>query len=82
MSDIRAVVLSGPSGSGKSTAIKALEDLGYYCVDNMPVALLPKFMELLATSGEIARVATSQIHRGNRPALTWGRKTSVAGKPV
>ena len=57
MSDIRAVVLSGPSGSGKSTAIKALEDLGYYCVDNMPVALLPKFMELLATSGEIARVA-------------------------
>ena len=31
MSDIRAVVLSGPSGSGKSTAIKALEDLGYYC---------------------------------------------------
>jgi UPF0042 nucleotide-binding protein len=51
------VVLSGPSGSGKSTAIKALEDLGYYCVDNMPVALLPRFMELLARSGEIARVA-------------------------
>jgi UPF0042 nucleotide-binding protein len=55
--DIRVVVLSGPSGSGKSTAIKALEDLGYYCVDNMPVALLPRFMELLARSGEIARVA-------------------------
>jgi len=57
VNDIRAVVLSGPSGSGKSTAIKALEDLGYYCVDNMPVALLPRFMELLARSGEIARVA-------------------------
>lgn len=57
MHDIRVVVLSGPSGSGKSTAIKALEDLGYYCVDNMPVALLPRFMELLARSGEIARVA-------------------------
>ncbi|OGP17546.1 MAG: RNase adaptor protein RapZ [Deltaproteobacteria bacterium GWC2_55_46] len=54
---MRLVVLSGPSGSGKSTAIKALEDLGYYCVDNMPVALLPRFMELLARSGEIARVA-------------------------
>lgn len=51
------VVLSGPSGSGKSTAIKALEDLGYYCVDNMPVALLPRFMELLARSGEIVKVA-------------------------
>ena len=57
MKEIRLVVLSGPSGSGKSTAIKALEDLGYYCVDNMPVALLPRFMELLARSGEILRVA-------------------------
>lgn len=57
MKDIRLVVVSGPSGSGKSTAIKALEDLGYYCVDNMPVALLPKFMELLAQSGEISKVA-------------------------
>lgn len=57
MKDIRLVVLSGPSGSGKSTAIKALEDLGFFCVDNMPVALLPKFLELLAQSGEIAKVA-------------------------
>ena len=46
MSDIRAVVLSGPSGSGKSTAIKALEDLGYYCVDNLPPALVPTIAEL------------------------------------
>ncbi|MBI5468860.1 MAG: RNase adapter RapZ [Deltaproteobacteria bacterium] len=54
---MRLVVLSGPSGSGKSTAIKALEDLGFFCVDNMPVTLLPKFMELLARNGEISRVA-------------------------
>lgn len=57
MKEIRFVVLSGPSGSGKSTVIKALEDLGFFCVDNMPVALLPKFMELLAQSGEITKVA-------------------------
>ncbi len=57
MKDIRLVVISGPSGSGKSTAIRALEDLGFYCVDNMPVALLPKFLELLPRSGEIERVA-------------------------
>ncbi len=57
MKDIRLVVLSGPSGSGKSTAIKALEDIGYFCVDNLPVSLLPKFMELLEQSAEIARVA-------------------------
>jgi UPF0042 nucleotide-binding protein len=58
LKDIRLVVLSGPSGSGKSTAIKVLEDLGFFCVDNLPVTLLPKFLELLAQSGEISRVAT------------------------
>lgn len=40
------IIITGHSGSGKSTAIAALEDVGYYCVDNMPVALLPKFLEL------------------------------------
>ncbi|MBI5888247.1 MAG: RNase adapter RapZ [Deltaproteobacteria bacterium] len=54
---MRLVVLSGPSGSGKSTAIKALEDSGFFCVDNMPVALLPKFMELLNQSGETTKAA-------------------------
>lgn len=40
------IILTGLSGSGKSTALAALEDSGFYCVDNMPVALLPKFLEL------------------------------------
>jgi len=57
LKDIRLVVVSGPSGSGKSTAVKALEDLGYYCVDNMPVALLPRLMELLVNAGSIFKVA-------------------------
>lgn len=57
MKDIRLLILSGPSGSGKSTAINALEDIGYFCVDNLPVSLLPKFMELLEQSAEIAKVA-------------------------
>ena len=42
----RFIVLTGLSGSGKSQAIRALEDLGYYCVDNLPVALLPVMAEL------------------------------------
>jgi UPF0042 nucleotide-binding protein len=45
-SDLRIVIITGLSGSGKSTAIAAFEDAGYYCVDNMPIALLPKFLEL------------------------------------
>jgi UPF0042 nucleotide-binding protein len=54
---MRLIVLSGLSGAGKSTAVKALEDMGFFCVDNMPVTLWPKFMELLAQSGETTRAA-------------------------
>ncbi|MBF5041976.1 RNase adapter RapZ [Aggregicoccus sp. 17bor-14] len=50
------VVITGMSGSGKSTAIRALEDAGYFCIDNLPVLLLPKLTEL-AGGGHIERVA-------------------------
>ena len=54
----RFVVLTGLAGSGKSQAIKALEDLGYFCVDNLPIALLPMLAELTLRAGsEISRAA-------------------------
>ncbi len=54
----RFVVLTGVSGSGKSQAIRALEDLGYFCVDNLPVTLLPMLAELTLRAGtEISRAA-------------------------
>ncbi len=54
----RFVILTGLSGSGKSQAIRALEDLGYFCVDNLPVSLLPMLAELTLRAGtEIARAA-------------------------
>ena len=54
----RFVVLTGLSGSGKSQAIRALEDLGYFCVDNLPVTLLPMLAELTLRAGsEITRAA-------------------------
>ncbi|MBW2517268.1 MAG: RNase adaptor protein RapZ, partial [Deltaproteobacteria bacterium] len=46
MKQLIIIIITGLSGSGKSTAMAAFEDAGYYCVDNMPVALLPKFLEL------------------------------------
>ena len=46
MKQLRIIIITGLSGSGKSTAIDAFEDAGFYCVDNMPVQLLPKFLEL------------------------------------
>ncbi|MBI5180072.1 MAG: RNase adapter RapZ [Nitrospirae bacterium] len=55
---MRVVFITGLSGSGKSNAIKCFEDLGFFCVDNLPTALLPKFTELCTQSGnEISRVA-------------------------
>ena len=41
---MKFVILTGMSGAGKSTAIKMMEDIGYYCVDNLPIALLEKFV--------------------------------------
>ena len=46
MKNLNILIITGLSGSGKSTAIAAFEDAGFYCVDNMPVELLPKFLEL------------------------------------
>jgi UPF0042 nucleotide-binding protein len=55
---MRIVVISGLSGSGKSVALKVLEDIGFYCVDNLPAALLPETVEYLRLSG-VAEVAIS-----------------------
>lgn len=52
------VILTGLSGSGKSTVLKSFEDMGFYCVDNLPVGLLPVFAELhSAGEGDFARAA-------------------------
>lgn len=53
----RLVLLTGLSGSGKGSVLNTFEDLGFYCVDNLPVALIPKFSELYVEGGEIERAA-------------------------
>jgi UPF0042 nucleotide-binding protein len=58
MKNLRVVIITGLSGSGKSTALRALEDIGFFCVDNLPVVLLPKFLDITTLSSpEIDRVA-------------------------
>lgn len=52
------VIITGMSGAGKTIAVQSLEDLGFFCVDNLPPVLIPKFAELIQQSnGKIARVA-------------------------
>lgn len=69
------VILTGVSGSGKSTVLKAFEDLGFYCVDNLPVELIPIFAELhAAEAGDFARAALlvdarEGAHLKNLPVL-------------
>jgi RNase adapter protein RapZ len=56
-SRLRIVLLTGMSGGGKSTAIKALEDAGWFCIDNLPVLLVPKLLDL------VVHGASDEVHR-------------------
>ncbi len=65
MRNLQLIIISGLSGSGKSTALAALEDSGYYCVDNLPASLIPTLVELCRhSSRDISRVAMVVDIRG------------------
>ena len=48
--ELQIVIITGMSGAGKTVAIQSFEDLGFFCVDNLPPMLLPKFLELMRES--------------------------------
>ena len=54
---MKLVIVTGMSGAGKTIALKMLEDLGFYCVDNLPISLVDKFSQLAAGGGEIKQAA-------------------------
>ncbi len=54
---LQLVILTGMSGAGKTVAMQSFEDMGYFCVDNMPPSLLPKFWELVKESGKLTKIA-------------------------
>ena len=58
MKNLRVVIITGMSGSGKTTSLRALEDVGFFCVDNLPVVLLPEFLEIQsAAAKDVSKVA-------------------------
>jgi RNase adapter protein RapZ len=79
------VIITGMSGSGKASVLKAFEDLGYYCVDNLPVGLIPRFAELAGQSSEIERTAlVVDVREGRQleelPAIIKSVKRTITTK--
>ena len=54
---MRFIIVTGMSGAGRSTALKILEDMGYYCADNLPISLLPMFAQLMNDNPDITKAA-------------------------
>lgn len=71
------MIVTGMSGSGKSSAAKVLEDIGYFCVDNMPPQLIPNFAAICSENGDIRKVAIVTDIRGG--AMFSGLAESVSG---
>jgi UPF0042 nucleotide-binding protein len=76
------VIITGMSGSGKASTLKAFEDLGYYCVDNLPIGLIPGFADLVKQSAEIERAAlVADIREGEQlrklPAIIRSLKRQI-----
>jgi UPF0042 nucleotide-binding protein len=82
---MKLVVVTGVSGAGKSTALRALEDLGFYAADNLPLPLVPKFLELVSGRPDIDRAALGIDARGAEflaGALTIFEDARKAGHAV
>lgn len=80
---MRIIIITGMSGSGKSTAVRALEDEGFYCIDNLPVRLFKRFVDLIDRSGEpfkgivlVADIRGREFFKGYESAFT---KVAAAG---
>jgi RNase adapter protein RapZ len=78
------LIVSGLSGSGKSVALRTLEDLDYYCVDNLPAELLPQFVESVVDGGHgrqphRGRHRRAQPHAGPRRPAEWLAGVGASG---
>jgi UPF0042 nucleotide-binding protein len=85
--DGELVIITGMSGSGKASVLKAFEDLGFYCVDNLPVGLIPRFAELAGQSSEIERTAlVVDVREGRQleelPAIVKSVRRMIATRVI
>src|ERR1043166_6334744 len=80
------VIITGMSGSGKASVLKAFEDLGYYCVDNLPVGLIPRFAELVQSSENPRTALVVDVREGRQleelPTVVKSVKRMIATKMI
>jgi UPF0042 nucleotide-binding protein len=55
--NLQLVIITGMSGAGKTVAVQSFEDMGYFCIDNLPPSLIPKFWELIKETGKVTKIA-------------------------
>lgn len=81
---MKFVIVTGMSGAGKGTAVKMMEDMGFYCVDNLPIPLVEKFADLaIASQGELAKVAVSiDVRSGNALGELQGVLERIGAKGI
>lgn len=81
---MKFVIVTGMSGAGKGTAVKMMEDMGFYCVDNLPIPLIEKFVELAVDSQEeLAKVAVSiDVRSGDALGELQGVLDRIRGKGI
>lgn len=84
---MRLVIVSGMSGAGKTVALKAMEDMGFFCVDNMPISLIEKFAEILSESKDsekqaalVADIRSGEEFPGLRDVLSKLRERGIEHK--
>lgn len=74
------IIISGRSGAGKSVALRALEDIGYYCVDNLPIDLLPQLADILSKSQKAAAISLDIRNLPNSTETLDGVLNQVSAK--
>src|SRR3989449_10619054 len=80
------IIITGMSASGKASVLKAFEDLGYYCVDNLPVGLIPRFAELVQSSEHPRTALVVDVRDGRQleelPTIAKSVKRMIATKMI
>ena len=79
---MKLVIVTGMSGAGKTIALKMLEDIGFYCVDNLPISLVDKFVQLVSEGTSIEKAALGLDIRSGKSWEIWMRSWKTGAEAM